>query len=572
MSLSFWYLFVAFVVGVIGEEPNSNTGRLGLPILESVSGFALERLLNKHDFLQHQLLEQSKSIAAVQSQQRQSFELLTKMLQDVQNQQKQDLAEASKWKTEILATIKTSQLTSTNLLATLQQQIQQQKNDTATDRAEFSKRYIKSQKDTEDIREKHDQSIKLLNSIKQEMQVQSDETAKDRISVSKWQADINTSIASIRNEMDTWKKDFLGVSTSERDDQVQSIKLLQKELEQQKNDTWTDRADFVKWQTKSQKDMEDIKEKHDESMKLLTSINQTVQSQGFDIRRYRGILSNGQTDINTSIRNIRNNMEKWQNDILKIFDSNREEQRQQFKLLQQQMEQQKNDTASDRTRYLNWYNESLKVIGSIQDKQDLNGKLISNLSQNLSQHFVAYCEQERHERGWMVLQHHFSATLDFDRNWTDYRNGFGEAGSAGADVWIGLERIHQITAAQPCELLVELMDFDGTYKFARYSQFAIGNETEQYRINALGVYKGSAGDALRNHSGVMFSTKDQKRDNDADDKSCAQQYSGGWWFKQCHFAFLNGKYNSESKTGIHWFPFKNSWSGLSSSRMLVRPL
>ncbi|XP_035772761.1 fibrinogen-like protein 1 [Anopheles albimanus] len=185
--------------------------------------------------------------------------------------------------------------------------------------------------------------------------------------------------------------------------------------------------------------------------------------------------------------------------------------------------------------------------------------------------FLAYCDQQYYGGGWMVIQRRREGILNFTRNWTDYRNGFGEP---GGEVWIGLERLHQFTKVRPCELYIGLSDFSNNHKYALYNSFLIGNEAEGYNLKILGAYSGTAGDALTHHKGMKFSTADQ--DNDAHaNANCAKTYHGGWWFNSCHLAFLNGLHrnvNGKENPMIGWFGFHNEWRGLRSTLMMIRPL
>ncbi|XP_050086357.1 fibrinogen C domain-containing protein 1-like [Anopheles aquasalis] len=191
--------------------------------------------------------------------------------------------------------------------------------------------------------------------------------------------------------------------------------------------------------------------------------------------------------------------------------------------------------------------------------------------------FLVYCEREKLGGGWIVVQHRFYNSLNFSRTWHDYRDGFG---AVGHEYWIGLERLHQLTAAQPHELIIELKrrkygkPYGETEFYARYAAFEIAGEEEQYRLKTLGAYSGTAGDSLEYHQGMKFSTID--RDNDEDpERHCAARHKGGWWFKKCLRSHLNGfvKQTTFKHPTIQWISSPEDWdSGLSYSRMMIRPL
>ncbi|XP_058119924.1 fibrinogen-like protein A [Anopheles ziemanni] len=187
-----------------------------------------------------------------------------------------------------------------------------------------------------------------------------------------------------------------------------------------------------------------------------------------------------------------------------------------------------------------------------------------------SKPFEVFCEQNKLEGGWTVIQYRFDGSVDFYRNWTEYRNGFGKF---DGEFWLGLEYVHQITKNRPHELVVEVKDFHGNYAYSKYDEFEIGDESEKYALKKLGTHSGTAEDSINNHKNKKFTTFD--RDNDeTDNYNCAEIYHGAWWYDSCFQTHLNGRYRNTTEDGsaMVWYFFENDWRELSYSRMMIRDI
>uniref|UniRef100_A0A182SG42 Fibrinogen C-terminal domain-containing protein n=1 Tax=Anopheles maculatus TaxID=74869 RepID=A0A182SG42_9DIPT len=108
------------------------------------------------------------------------------------------------------------------------------------------------------------------------------------------------------------------------------------------------------------------------------------------------------------------------------------------------------------------------------------------------------CDQEYESGGWVVIQYRFNGSTNFYRNWKEYKNGFG---NLQGEFWLGLDRIYQLTASQPHELVVLLEDFEGNKTYAKYNEFEIGNEDQN---NLNGKYL--RGETKEYATGMVWST------------------------------------------------------------------
>ncbi|XP_073847165.1 ryncolin-4-like [Musca autumnalis] len=183
---------------------------------------------------------------------------------------------------------------------------------------------------------------------------------------------------------------------------------------------------------------------------------------------------------------------------------------------------------------------------------------------------VKEIRQNTKKSGEIVIQRRMDGSEDFFRPWSDYKQGFG---NSSGEFFIGLDKLNKLTNSRPYELLIVMEDWENDCRYARYDQFIIGTEAEKYVLKSLGKYSGSAADSLSYSLGQRFSTKDQ--DNDVWNKNCAVEYTGAWWYKECHRSNLNGSYlkgkTTEYAKGIVWYHFKGDYYSLKFVEMILRP-
>ncbi|XP_028513446.1 ficolin-2-like [Exaiptasia diaphana] len=188
-----------------------------------------------------------------------------------------------------------------------------------------------------------------------------------------------------------------------------------------------------------------------------------------------------------------------------------------------------------------------------------------------------YCDQTTDGGGWVKFQRRQDGTVDFYRNWHDYKTGFG---TFSGEFWLGNDIIHILTSSQGLnELRVDIESFNGTKAFAKYSNFSILGENYNYTLLVSG-YSGTAGDSLGNgiqyasrvHNGMQFSTFDRDNDKHEFGNSCAVEKHGAWWYNSCYWSHLNGKYKEYSNNGgIDWYSWPElKYHTLKKTEMKIR--
>uniref|UniRef100_A0A7M5X6Q3 Fibrinogen C-terminal domain-containing protein n=1 Tax=Clytia hemisphaerica TaxID=252671 RepID=A0A7M5X6Q3_9CNID len=163
-----------------------------------------------------------------------------------------------------------------------------------------------------------------------------------------------------------------------------------------------------------------------------------------------------------------------------------------------------------------------------------------------------YCDQTTDNGGWTTFLRRTNGSVNFTRNWNDYKLGFGKL---TGEFWFGNENVHDLTkpevAPKKSELLINMIMVGQTKMvYAKYDIFEVGDEASKYML----TISGASGNVSKpntfgnKHNGMKFSTFDSDNDTMPPDSSahggsCAKAYGSGWWYNYCYDTLLTGKYN-----------------------------
>ena len=189
--------------------------------------------------------------------------------------------------------------------------------------------------------------------------------------------------------------------------------------------------------------------------------------------------------------------------------------------------------------------------------------VINNYFKSNSLEVAAYCS----EGGWLVVQKRKDGSVDFNRTWEEYENGFG---SLNTEFWYGLKSLNCLTSKGNWEMIIDLVLTNGTAVSLHYRTFKVGPAEDMYKLT-IGGFQGTSNDPMAYHNGRRFTTKDV--DNDKLLYSNCALYrdplkpTGGWWYGRCWL--INPNMILEDNTsGVF---FNNNWYGFKSVQMKIRP-
>ena len=179
-----------------------------------------------------------------------------------------------------------------------------------------------------------------------------------------------------------------------------------------------------------------------------------------------------------------------------------------------------------------------------------------------------YCDAVTDGGGWLVVQRRQDGSINFNRGWIEYEEGFG---SLTGELWYGLRPLHCLTNQGQWQLRIDFTFTNGTKSYLSYNSFSVGPANSQYQLS-ISEFTGVTTDPfVSSHplNGMKFTTKD--RDNDKNSGNCAITgdggNAGGWWHKSCSLIHVNHQY--KHKYSIH---LNGKWHSLSFTEMKIKPV
>ena len=162
--------------------------------------------------------------------------------------------------------------------------------------------------------------------------------------------------------------------------------------------------------------------------------------------------------------------------------------------------------------------------------------------------------------GWLVVQRRQDGSVDFNRGWVEYEEGFG---NPTGEFWYGLCPLYCLTNQGKWQLRIDFTFTNETKSYLSYKNFSVGPANSQYQLSISG-FTGITTDPFTTYpiNGMKFTTKD--RDNDKySSGNCAisgeGKNAGGWWYNICSRIHINHQYNHQYSIYLngksHHLPF-----------------
>ncbi|XP_052366422.1 fibrinogen-like protein 1 [Oncorhynchus keta] len=204
--------------------------------------------------------------------------------------------------------------------------------------------------------------------------------------------------------------------------------------------------------------------------------------------------------------------------------------------------------------------------------------------------FMVFCDMSD-GGGWTVIQRRKDGTESFDRAWVEYKHGFGGSESDG-EFWLGNDPLHYLTSQGDYNLKINMEDFDGNQRFAKYKNMKVDDEKNQYKLN-LGEYTGNAGIqpsqqsidllpsqwAVEQSRGQSTGSQVQSIDllhycgdssQQVSDVGVILHLSTRCESGNLNGHYYNGPYQAVMDDGVVWYTWHGWWYSIKSVVMMIR--
>ncbi|KAJ8033488.1 Fibrinogen C domain-containing protein 1 [Holothuria leucospilota] len=106
--------------------------------------------------------------------------------------------------------------------------------------------------------------------------------------------------------------------------------------------------------------------------------------------------------------------------------------------------------------------------------------------------FEIYCNNTNSE-GWTVILRRDNGFVGFDRNWNEYKDGFG---FLSQDFWIGHEKLSFVTNQKNYKLRIDITNSNGLSCYLNYEVFRTSDEFGNFKVTSLEQYSGNADECI----------------------------------------------------------------------------
>ena len=160
-----------------------------------------------------------------------------------------------------------------------------------------------------------------------------------------------------------------------------------------------------------------------------------------------------------------------------------------------------------------------------------------------------YCDAVTEGGGWLVVQRRQDGSVDFNRGWTDYEEGFG---NLTGEFWYGLHPLHCLTNQGQWQLRIDFTFTNGTKSYLSYNKFSVGPANSQYQLSISG-FTGITTDPFSTHplDGMRFTTKDRDNDRWRSGNCATHNDQNGWWHNFCSHIYINRPYKQSNSLFIN---------------------